>query len=468
MNFRLFSKETYINRRKALKQDINTGLILLMGNHEAPMNYKDNTYHFRQDSTFLYYFGLDIPGLAAIIDVDENTEMVFGTELTIDDIVWTGPQVSISDMALEVGINKVFDYSHVASILKKALKANRHIHFLPPYRHDNWIKLADWLEVSLDMIPNMASIPLIKKVISQRSIKEQCEIKEIDHAVKITADMHLEGMKCTRSGMKEYEIVAAVHQKAIEHGGNLSFPIILTKDGQTLHNHYHGNTLETGQMILCDAGAENDMHYSGDMSCTFPVGPTFTTKQRDIYQIVLDTHENAVKMLRPGILYRDIYLQACKSIFEGLKSLNLTKGDAEEAVACGAHAMFFQCGLGHMMGLDVHDMEDLGEQYVGYTSTLKKSTQFGIKSLRLAKSLEPGFVLTVEPGIYFIPTLIDMWRAEGKFKDFIQYEVLETYKNFGGIRVEEDFLITDNASRLLGKSLPKTIQQIEELRKSVL
>ena len=468
MHFRTFTSDTYIHRRLVLKTGIESGLILLTGNHETPMNYKDNTYHFRQDSNFLYYFGLDVPGLAGIIDIDEGDEYIFGTDLTIDDIVWTGPQPTLHEMAQAVGVKNTFDYSQIQTIIQKALKAGRNIHILPPYRHDNLIRLAQWLDISIAEVNLKPSIPLIKKVVSQRSIKESCEIAEIDHAVKTTAAMHLAAMKYARPGMKEYEVVSAVHQVAINAGGNISFPTILTTEGQTLHNHYYGNSIKDGQMILCDAGAENDMHYAGDMTCTFPVGPRFSSRQKDIYQIVLHTHLKAVEMLRPGIQYREIYLQACKNMFNELKSLHLTKGDADEAVAAGAHAMFFQCGLGHMMGLDVHDMEDLGEQYVGYTTTLKKSTQFGIKSLRLARELEPGFVLTVEPGIYFIPSLIDMWAAEGKFKDFINYKVLETYKDFSGIRIEEDFLITNDGYKLLGKSLPKTIDEIEELRTSVL
>ena len=465
MNFRIFSSDTYLNRRTVLRHGLESGLIVLLGNQEAPMNYKDNTYHFRQDSTFLYYFGLDVPGLSAVIDVDAGHECIFGTDLSIDDIVWTGPQPSVNDMAQSVGVHSTQDYNHIESIIKKALKSGRKIHYLPPYRHDNIIRLAQWLDISTEEVMLQPSLPLIKKVISQRSIKEDCEITEIDHAVNITTDMHLAAMQHAKPGLKEYELVSLVHQEAIKGGGNLAFPIILTTDGQTLHNHYHGNTLRDGQMILCDAGAENDMHYAGDMTCTFPVGPAFTSRQKDIYQIVLDTHTKAVEMLQPGIQYRDIYLQACRNIFNGLKSLHLTKGDADEAVAAGAHAMFFQCGLGHMMGLDVHDMEDLGEQYVGYTPTLRKSTQFGIKSLRLARELQSGFVLTVEPGIYFIPTLIDMWRAEGRCRDFINYEVLEKYKDFSGIRVEEDFLITQDGYRLLGRSLPKTIEEIEDLRR---
>ncbi len=468
MHFRTFDTQTYINRRLVLRKKIGKGFILLLGNHEAPMNYRDNTYRFRQDSTFLYYFGLDVAGLAAIIDIDSGEEIIFGTELTIDDIVWTGTLPSMSEMAQKVGVSVTHDFGQIDSYVQKVKNSGRSIHYLPPYRHDNIIRLSQWMDRPFHSISDHASLVLIKAVIHQRSIKEVCEIDEINRAVHITANMHLAAMKYAKPGMKEYEIVAEVHKEALKGGGDLSFATILTVHGETLHNHYHGNTIQDGQMILCDAGAETDMHYAGDMTCTFPVSKLFTQQQRDIYEVVLQTHEAAVQMLKPGITYKDVYIKACENIFTGLKNLGLTKGDPAEAVSVGAHAMFFQCGLGHMMGLDVHDMEDLGEQYVGYNDTFKKSTQFGMKSLRLGKELETGFVLTVEPGIYFIPILIDMWRAERKFMDFIHYDKLETYKNFSGIRVEEDFLITNQGSQLLGRSLPKTVHQIEELRSNVL
>jgi Xaa-Pro aminopeptidase len=432
------------------------------------MNYTDNTYRFRQDSHFLYYFGIDVAGLAAIIDADSSEEIIFGNELSMDDIVWTGPLPTIQEMAQNAGVTSTFSFDHIESYLQKAKTLHRNIHFLPPYRHDNIIRIAQWLDISLPEVKNSTSLPLIKAVISQRSVKEACEIHEIHKSAHITADMHLAAMHSCKSGMREYEMAAKVHQEALRQGGDLSFATILTINGQTLHNHYQGNVVREGQMILCDAGAENDMHYAGDMTCTFPVGKKFTQKQRDIYEIVLHTHQHAVNMLKPGIAYKEIYIKACEQIFSGLKNLGITKGDPEEAVHAGAHAMFFQCGLGHMMGLDVHDMEDLGEQYVGYSNTIKKGTQFGIKSLRLGKELEAGFVLTVEPGIYFIPALIDWWRSEGRHKDFINYDKLETYRDFSGIRIEEDFFITQNGSTLLGRSLPKTIAEIEELRNQAL
>ena len=464
MHFKTFEAHTYIQRRQELKSSVGSGLILLMGNHESPINFRDNTYRFRQDSTFLYYFGLDVSGLAAIIDVDSGSERIFGTELSIDDIVWTGPLPTLSEMAQSVGVYKTSAYNKIQTILTAAIASNRPIHFLPPYRHDNMIRLSEWFKISINKLAEHTSTSLIKSIVQQRSIKESCEITEMQKAANITANMHEAAMKFAQSGMKEYELVSMVHQEALKGGGDISFATILTVNGETLHNHFHGNTIKDGQMILCDAGAETDLHYAGDMTCTFPVGNSFTQKQKDIYNIVLNTHETAVSMLRPGITYKEIYLKACENIFSGLKELGITKGDPAEAVHEGAHAMFFQCGLGHMLGLDVHDMEDLGEQYVGYTDKLVKSSQFGLKSLRLGRTLETGFTLTVEPGIYFIPTLIDMWKSEGKFTDFIDYNKLEMYRDFSGIRIEEDFVITKTGSSLLGRSLPKTVSEVEEVR----
>lgn len=464
MHFRTFDKSVYIQRRNVLKKTVGSGLILFLGNDESPMNYHDNTLRFRQDSTFLYYFGLDVAGLVAVIDTESENDIIFGSELTIDDIVWTGPLPSINEMAQQVGVSHTLPYANIETTIKKALSQKRKVHFIKPYRADNAIKLSEWLDIPIRNLATHVSIPLVKAIVNQRAYKEEREIAEIDKAVLTTTSMHLAAMHYAKPGMKEYEVVSKVHQAALEAGGDLSFPIILTVNGETLHNHYHGNTIKEGQMILCDAGAENDMHYAGDLTCTFPVGKKFTSRQKEIYEIVLHTHQTAVSLLKPGVLYRDIYIKACETLVEGLKSVNLMRGNAQEAVVAGAHAMFFQCGLGHMMGLDVHDMENLGEEYVGYTDTMKKSTQFGIKSLRLGRTLETGFVLTVEPGIYIIPTLIDQWKVENKYADFINYDVLETYRDFSGIRIEEDFVITTEGSRLLGTALPKKVSEIDAIR----
>lgn len=458
----MFARETYIQRRQVLKTQVGKGLILLLGNEESSINFADNWYHFRQDSTFLYYIGLSQPALCAMLDCESGEEMIFGDDLTIDHIVWTGPQPTIAELAHQTGISNTQPLSRIESIIKSALATGRTVHITPPYRDQHTLRLAEYTGWSLKEIPAKVSEKLITAVIAQRNIKTAEEIAEIDRATSITADMHLAAMRVTRPGMKEFEIMKAVHEVALGGGGNLAFPIILTKDGQTLHNHYHGNTVQEGDMVLCDAGAETAMGYCGDMTRTFPVSRKFTPRQAELYSIVLSAHETAIASLRPGTTYKEIHLKACATLFEGLKAVGLTKGNTEEAVSAGAHAMFFQCGLGHMMGLDVHDMENLGEKYVGYTEP--KSTQFGLKSLRLGRALEPGFVLTVEPGIYIIPQLIDMWKAENKFTDYLNYDKLEQYRHFGGIRVEENFVITATGAQLLGKPIAKTIADVEAER----
>ncbi|MEP7255299.1 MAG: aminopeptidase P family protein [Ferruginibacter sp.] len=468
MQFRLFESSVYENRRKVLKENIKSGLILLMGNEESGMNYKDNWYPFRQDSCFLYYFGIDLSGLAAIIDAGSGEETIFGNELSIEDIVWTGPQSTVVEMAAAVGISKTAPYAAIETVIRKAITSGRQIHFIPPYRAGNKIKIAQWLNIAVNAVGDAASVPLIKAIISQRSYKENCEVEEMHKAAAISADMHLAAMRYAKPGMKEYEVMAKVKETAYANNGSLSFHPIVTIHGETLHNVYAGNTIKEGQMILCDAGAANDMNYAGDLTCTFPVGKKFTTKQKEVYEIVLHAHNSSVAMLKPGVLFKDVYLNAAQKIVEGMQQLGVMKGDAQEAVAAGAHAMFFQCGLGHMIGLDVHDMEDLGEPYVGYTDVLKKSTQFGMKSLRLGRALEPGFTLTVEPGIYCIPQLMDAWKAANKFPEFFDYTALDQYRDFSGIRVEEDYLITENGYRLLGKKLPMTVDEVETVREQSL
>tara|TARA_R110001583_G_scaffold10417_2_gene47823 strand:+ start:1562 stop:2941 length:1380 start_codon:yes stop_codon:yes gene_type:complete len=459
----MFSKETYINRRSKLKSDVKSGILLFLGNNESGMNYADNTYHFRQDSTFLYFFGSDYAGLNAIIDIDENREIIFGDELTIDHIVWMGSQPTIKEKSEHVGINETAPAFQLKDYLQSAMAKGRKIHYLPPYRPEHQIQLFDLLNI----IPSLAnagqSIDFVKAVVNQRNYKSTEEIVLIEDAVNTTADMHLAAMRMARAGMKESEVAAAVQQVAIASGGQLSFPVIATINGQTLHNHYHGNTLKSGDLFLLDCGAENSMHYAGDMSSTFPVDKTFTTRQKEIYQIALNAHEAAIDMLAPGVKFKDVHLKAGRTIAEGMKEMGFMKGDLDAAVQQGAHALFFQCGLGHMMGMDVHDMENLGEVYVGYDGEAK-STQFGLKSLRLGRELEENFVLTIEPGIYFIPELIDMWKAENRFSEFINYDKVEQYKDFGGCRNEEDFLITKNGARLLGKPIPKTIADVEAQR----
>nr|WP_319511236.1 aminopeptidase P family protein [uncultured Draconibacterium sp.] len=455
----MFQKEIYIERRKVLKEKVGEGLILLFGNDESSMNYADNTYHFRQDSTFLYYFGIQHPGLAAVIDIDNDNEIVFGNDYTIDDIVWMGPQPTIADRAALCGVSTVFPVKELASVVEKSKK----IHFLPLYRPENKIKLLELIDVAPKDVANTYSLDLVKAVVSQREIKSAEEIEQLHQAVNVSVDMHVAAMKFARPGMTEAQVAAEIHKVALAAGGNIAFPIIATKNGQTLHNHFHGNTIKEGDLFLVDAGYENELSYSGDLSSTFPVSKKFTQEQKEIYEISLAGHEAAISALEFGKPYKNAHIAAATTIFDGLKSMGFTKGNAMDAFDAGAHALFFPCGTGHMMGMDVHDMEDLGEVWVGYDGQ-PKSTQFGLKSLRLAKPLRAGHVFTIEPGIYFIPELIDLWRGQGKFNDFINWEKVDSYRNFGGIRNEEDFVMTENGAQLLGKPKPKTVEDVEALR----
>ena len=438
----------------------------MLGNEESPKNYTDNTYHFRQDSTFLYYFGIQRPGLAAILKVDEDTEMLFGDEYSVVDIVWMGAQKTIAERASNCGVDLVKPLRNLASVLIRAKEKGQAIHYLPPYRAENKIKLSKYLRIEGIEIERNWSLDLIRGVISQREIKTEEEIVELNKAVDISVDMHIAGLQFTKPGMTEAQVTAEVQKIAIAAGGNISFPIIATINGQTLHNHFHRNTIKEGDLFLIDAGYENDMCYAGDLSSTFPVGRKFTVLQKEIYQITLVAHQAAIDALGLGIPFREAHLAACHAIFDGLKSMGFTQGNAEDALQAGAHALFFPCGTGHMMGLDVHDMEDLGEVWVGYDGQ-PKSTKFGLKSLRLAKPLKVGHVFTIEPGIYFIPELIDLWRSQRKFNEFINWDKVNGCRHFGGIRNEEDFVMTQNGAKLLGKPKPKTIYEIETIREEV-
>ena len=461
--FTMFAKETYQSRRKRLKTAVGSGVILLPGNEESSMNYTDNLYHFRQDSCFLYFTGIDRPSLYLVIDIDNNHETIFGNEATMDDIVWTGATVSIQSQAAAAGITTTEPVSKLTDLLIQYVKQKRTVHFLPPYRADTAIKLSEWLNISYAAVKQQSSVTLIKAIIVQRAVKSEEEITEIEKAIDITADMQLKAMQLSRAGITEYQLAGQLEGVAVSGGGHLAFPTILTVNGQYLHNHAGSNILQNNQLLLCDCGAEAASHYAGDLTRTSSVSGRFSTLQKEVYNIVLKAQQAAIDAAQPGKKFIAIHLLACEKLTEGLQQLGLMKGDSKEAVAAGAHTLFFQCGLGHMLGLDVHDMENLGEQYVGYTDDLKKSTEFGLKSLRMARTLEPGFVVTVEPGLYFIPELMDMWQSENKHSAFINYDALGKFRNFGGIRIEDDILITPTGNRVLGKPLAKTTQEIEAL-----
>ncbi|PXX25376.1 aminopeptidase P family protein [Arenibacter sp. ARW7G5Y1] len=460
----MFAKQEYVTRREKLKELLGDGLVLFLGNDESGINFKHNTYPYRQDSSFIYFFGLQIPGLNAIMDLDENKEIVFGDNLSIDDIVFTGPIESLEEQAQKVGVHVVNPANSLEGYVGDAIAKGRQIHYLPPYRPEHVLKLSELFKLSATEVSKKISTNLIKAVVKLRSIKSTAEIEEIEKAVNTTVEMQYKAMEIAEAGMTEADLFGAVQNIAMANGNNTSFPSIVTIDGQILHNHYRGNLLKEGDMVLCDCGAENFSGYAGDLTRTFPVNMTFSVKQKEIYDIVYSSYKTAVGMLKPNQLFRNVHLAACKDIVVGLMELGLMKGDADKAVEAGAHTLFFQCGLGHMMGLDVHDMENLGEQYVGYTNEIQQSKDFGFKSLRLGRALEEGMVLTVEPGIYFIPELIELRKSENKYFEFVNYDKLEEYKSFGGIRVEDDFLITKNGSRLLGAKLPTTSMEIEDFR----
>ncbi|MEM1218417.1 MAG: aminopeptidase P family protein [Bacteroidota bacterium] len=459
-----FSQQTYLDRRAALQARMNDGLAVFMGNREVGMNYAANIYPFRQDSNFLYFFGIDQPDLAAIIDFNSGETCLYGNDLTVSDIVWVGPHPTLQEYAQKVGVTKTKSRSSLLEDLRKAKSANRAIHYLPPYRMVNTNELADALDRPWPSIKGGASVELIQAVVAQRSIKSAEEVVEMEKALATTYAMHVAMLEGARPGMKESQLTGIVAGIAASMGGHLAYPIILTTHGEVLHNHHHHHTMQSGQLVLGDFGASAGSNYASDITRTGPVDPTFTTKQKEIYQIVLDAEVQAIEQCRPGIPYAEMHQLASRVIAQGLTDLGLMQGDPVEAVAAGAHALFFPHGLGHMIGLDVHDMEDLGEDLVGYDEQVKRSEQFGTAYLRLGRELQEGFVLTVEPGIYFIPTLIEQWRAEQKHAEFINYQKLESYLDFGGIRIEDNVLITREGQRVLGPPIPKTIQEIETLR----
>ena len=462
----MFKQDVYVNRRNRLQAKVNNGLILILGNSDSSMNYPANTFHFRQDSTFLYFFGIDLQGLAGVIDVDNNRHILFGDDYTLDDIIWVGQQTSLSEKASSVGVAEVMPRKELFNIVGDAVKHGRRIHFTPPYRGENIMLLGSLLGIRSNRVKEYSSVELIKACVELRSVKENIEIEELERQMSVGYKMHVTAMKMAQPGITEQEITGAIEGISISGGGIVSFPVICSVRGETLHNHYHGNTLKKGDLLLVDAGSESPLHYATDHTRTIPVGGSFTQQQREIYQIVLDANNIAYENTRPGIMYRDVHLMAATTIAKGLKALGLMKGDVETAVREGAHALFFPHGLGHMLGLDVHDMEDYGENHVGYDSEIQRSTQFGLRSLRMGRRLQPGFVITNEPGIYFIPALIDTWKSEKKFEEFIDYAQVEKYKGFGGIRLEDDILVTESGSRILGERIPITVEEVEKTVKS--
>ncbi len=461
----MFEAKIYELRRKALRKILSGGILLLPGNNESAMNYSANTYHYRQDSNFLYFFGIDAAGIAGICDIDNDVDTIYGDDFGIDDIIWMGEVEKIANRAAGAGVKTVKAFNDLEKDLSEAIKNGRKVHILPPYRGDTKIQLKNLLSCSVDEVNGFISEEFIKAVVSIREIKEDVEIAEIEFAVDIAYKMHTTAMKMAFPGTWEREVAGMVEGVSLANGQAVSFPVILSMDGQTLHNHHHGNMLEADRLMITDAGSESPLHYASDITRTTPVGGKFNSRQKEIYEIVLKANLETIKASKPGTLNRDVHFIAAKIITSGLKDLGIMKGNVEEAVKAGAHTLFFPHGLGHMMGLDVHDMEGLGEDYVGYNDQVKRSSQFGTAYLRMGKELKPGMVMTIEPGIYFIPVLIDLWKSEDKHTDFINYEKVESYKDFGGVRIEDDILITEDGCRVLGTPIPKTVREIEDIMK---
>ena len=459
----LFNKQTYISRRDILRQRMESGLIVFFGNNESPVNYPSNSYKFRQDSTFLYYFGLQRDGLVGVIDADSGEEWLIGDDIDIEDIVWFGSVDSVADMAAQAGVQKSAPMSRLESLVRDAHDRGRELHFLPPYRHDQMILLMDLTGIHPRDQRAAASVKLIQAVVNQRIVKSADEIAEIERACAIGYEMHTTAMRMCRPGVTEQEIAGRISGIASSRGCIVSFPSILSMHGEIMHGYPSPRPLEAGRLMLCDCGAETNENYCSDHTRTTPINGRFDSRQRDIYQIVVDAHDRAFDIARPGIKWWDVHFEAARIITEGLKSLGLMKGNTDDALAAGAHAMFFPHGLGHALGMDVHDMEGLGQIYVGFDDEVRpRLDQFGTNCLRFGRRLQEGYVMTDEPGIYFIPALIDEWRATGHCAEFLNFDRIEQYKDFGGIRLEDDLLITATGARYLGaKRIPYHITELE-------
>ncbi|MBR4389418.1 MAG: aminopeptidase P family protein [Prevotella sp.] len=460
----MFNKETYIQRRRRLNELMGSGLLVFFGNNESPCNYPNNAYYpFRQDSSFLYYFGQKRDGLVGIIDVDNGKEILVGDDIDIEDIVWYGSVDSVSDMAKQAGVKNSCAMSELSAILTKAQSQGQEIHFLPPYRHDTMIQIHDLLGIHPSKQKEAASLPLIKAVVKMRSTKEPLEIEELERASEIGYQMHTTAMKTARAGLTEKYVGGIIDGTANAWGAKVSFATIFTQHGEIMHGIPTMDPLEDGRLALCDCGGETLEHYCSDHTRTFPVSGRFTQRQREIYSIVEACHDYVLDVAKPGVKYMDVHFAVCRLMTERLKELGLMKGDVDEAVAAGAHALFLPHGLGHMMGMDVHDMEGLGQIYVGFDEETRPNLeQFGTNALRMGRRLEEGFVVTDEPGIYFIPDLIDDWRSKGHCAEWLNFDKIETYKDFGGIRIEDDVLITADGCRFLGdKRIPYHVEEIE-------
>lgn len=457
----MFTADTYLARRNRLKKDVGSGLLLFLGNEEVGMNYTANIYPFRQDSSFLYFWAVDEPGVSALIDIDQDTETLFGDDQTMADIVWSGPLPTLADRCAPAGIAAQAASAALAERLTTALRQGRRVHFLAPYRAEHTEKLSALLGLHTSVVRDYRSEAFHTAVIAQRSYKSAEEVADIDAAVNVSREMYAAAMRAAQPGRHEYEVVAEIARVATAHGGRFSFPPICSVHGETLHNPFHRNVMQAGDMLILDSGFETAHYNASDITRTMPVGGTFTAQQRVIYEMVLRAQLAAIGAIKPGVPYRDIHLLAATSFATDLKAAGLMKGNIQEAVAAGAHALFFPHGLGHMLGMDVHDMENLEERLVGYRSGLERSTQFGLAYLRLGRELEPGFVVTVEPGLYFIPALIDQWKADGTNAAFLNFTEIGKFRNARGCRIEDNVLVTEAGGRVLGQPIPKTVAEVE-------
>jgi Xaa-Pro aminopeptidase len=464
MKIAMFPAEVYIQRRKRLRELVGSGVILFLGNKEVAMNYAANNYPFRQDSSFLYYFGLDMPGLAGMIDCELAGEIIYGSDPSLEDIIWVGNREPLQEKALRAGVSLVKPLERLDGDVFRVIAHAREVHYLPPYREQRRLQLAYYDNLKYEEVDRNASETLIRAVAAQRSVKDEYELQEMEETMNsVTSEAYANAIRHIKPGAFEFQVAGAFEGKALEKHCRMAYPIICTVNGQTLHNHYYGNELKKGQLLLMDAGVESTRRYATDITRTYPVGGKFTNQQKDIYKIVLEAQLEAIKAIKPDKPYAEIHTLAATVITRGLKELGLMKGDVSDAVRHGAHALFFPHGIGHMLGLDVHDMEDIGEDYIGYDQEFKRSEQFGTAYLRMAKRLQEGYVVTVEPGIYFISPLIDKWRSEGRYRDFIDYRAMEKFRGFGGIRIEDNVVVTDKGHKVIGKPIAKEIEEVEKL-----
>lgn len=463
----LFSKSTYVERRNELKKLVGSGLIVLFGNNDSPANYPSNTYKFRQDSSFLYYFGLHRNGLVGVIDVDNDREYLVGDEIDIEDIVWYGSVTSVAEMAEMTGVARTAAMRELPAIVESAKAQGEEVHFLPPYRFDNQVQIMDLLGIHPSRQKAAASLKLIAAVVKMRTTKTEEEIAELERAAEIGYEMHTTAMRLCRPGITEQYIGGMVDGIANAYGCMVSFQTIATQHGEVMHGNPSPAKLEAGRLMLVDAGAETNENYCSDNTRTTPVSGVFTQKQKDIYNIVVECHDHVLEVAKPGVKWWDVHFAVCRIITERLQQLGLMKGDVEESLKAGAHAMFLPHGLGHSMGMDVHDMEGLGQVYVGFDKEVRPSTQFGTNALRFGRRLQKGFVVTDEPGIYFIPALIDDWKKNGTNAQFLNFDKIDEYRDFGGIRIEDDVLITDEGCRFIGsKRIPYHVEDVEEFMRS--